>query len=166
MADGSEVIVQLAEPEPSPASTTSSVVPWAVSGRGGNWANPSCKGPGGSTKAQGGPQGPGRQRPRGSHKAPAHKGPRPQGPGPQGSRVAHKGPAHEGPGERTRALPKRAQGGPQGPVPQGPRGPTSAWLTRAQGIVGLWQGHRARAKATTRVVVHTRGETGTGNPFE
>ena len=123
-AHGSGVIVQLAEPEPDPVTMTPSVMPWAVSDRGGNRGQSVVQGP---REAHKGPGGATRARP-----TRAQGGP--QGPGPQGPRGAHKGPAHKGPG-----------------------GPTRAWPTRAQGIVALWQGHRARAKATTRIVVHRKG---------
>ena len=138
MAHGSGVIMQLAEPEPDPVTMTSSVIPWAVPDRGGNRGQSVVQGP------------------RGAHKGPAHKGPggptRAHGGAtrarPTRAQGAHKGPAHKGPG------------GPQGPGPQGPRwahkGPR-ARPTRAQGIVASWQGHRARAKAATRIVVHKGG---------
>ena len=74
------------------------------------------------------------------------------------------------PGEAIRARPIRTQGGPhararptgprgahKGPAHKCPGGPTRAGPTRAQGIVASWQGHRARATATTRMVVHKRG---------
>ena len=129
-AHGSGVIVQLAEPdpEPDPITMTWSVVPWAVSDRGGQPGPIRCARP------RGGPQRPGV-----AHKGPAHKGPprptkarptmAPQGPGPQG---AHTGQARKGPGGPIRA-PTRARGGPQGPGPQGLRRPTRAWPASAQG---------------------------------
>ena len=110
------------------------------------------KGPGGPTRpwptrAQGGQPGPGPQRPR-----------VPQGQRPQGPWVAHKGLAHKGRRGPTRTQPTRAHGAHKGLVHKGTGRPTRAWPTRAQGIVALWHGHRARAKATTRIVVHKSGE--------
>ena len=92
---------------------------------------PGPQGPRGPTRAQGspqgpGPQGPGPQGPKGAHKGPG--GPtRAQG-GPQGPRGAHKGPAHKGPAHKGPAHkgpggPTRAQGAHKGPAHKGPGSP-------------------------------------------
>ena len=101
-------------------AATTAVLPWpeprgAHKGR----ARPtSARGP---TRAQGGAQGPGPQRPRRAHKGPGG----PQGPGPQMPRGAHKGPAHKCPRGPTRARPMKAQDGQDGPTSaQGGRGAT------------------------------------------